>query len=133
MQQLLDLDRAAEALLQWSERWQAAGLTVAALTWADGQTTVHRPVTDRSLVRGDYSVAVTVNSKDGDVWGQLVVYAGGWCDLMAVRLSDQLGVDESPGADAPLDLAGLSAVLDRFEDLLLATPQDGEDREAGAT
>lgn len=116
MERALDLDAVAASLRQRMARWTAKGMTVGPLTWADGQTTVNQITTHREDVRGEYSVGVRI--RDGAQEGELVVYAGGWCDLdywAGDAGSDVLA--EAPGADAPLDVAALEAVLDRFEGL----------------
>ena len=91
-------------------------MTVGPLTWADGQTTVNDITTNPDDVRGDYSVGVRV--RYGAQEGELVVYAGGWCDLH-YWAGDGGGdvLSEAPGADAPLDAGALDSVLERFEGL----------------
>lgn len=56
MDQRIDLDFAAEAIARRIPQLQAAGVDVRPITWTDGQTTVNEITTDRSQVRGDYSV-----------------------------------------------------------------------------
>lgn len=116
MERALDLDAAAASVQRRASQWAARSLTVGPLTWADGQTTVNELTTRREAVRGDYSVGIRI--RRGDEEGELVVYAGGWCDLdyWAGR-ADSEPLSEAPGADEPLDLAELEVVLDRFEGL----------------
>jgi hypothetical protein len=116
VERAIDLDAVAAAVQRRGARWIARGMTVGQLTWVDGQTTVNELTTHREAVRGDYSVGVRV--RRGDEEGQLVVYAGGWCDLeFWAGRADCKPLAEAPGADEPLDMAGLEVVLDRFEGL----------------
>jgi hypothetical protein len=55
VEQVLDLDAAA-ALERRVSRWHSAGMTVGQLTWANGQTFDNNLTTDRSRMRGDYTV-----------------------------------------------------------------------------
>lgn len=90
------------------------------LTWADGQTTVNNLTTDRSRVRGDYSVGV--HAVKGEAVGRLTVYAGGWFDFE--YWSGETDTDlvvRAPGWNDWLDLTRFRDVLDRFEALLLRT------------
>ncbi|TQJ09240.1 hypothetical protein FB458_2350 [Lapillicoccus jejuensis] len=118
VRQRIDLDAAAEELRRRAASWRENGLHVGDLTWADGQTTVHPVTTDRGAVRGDYSVGVAV--RRGEREGILVLYGGGWCDLIvwSGRPGDA-AVDEVPGWQDWLDLQAFSRVVDRFEALLL--------------
>ncbi len=118
MEQVLDLDAVAVAIERRAAHWRAAGLSVGPVTWADGQLFGHALTTDRGQVRGDYSVGVRVTR--GDEEGQLVAYAGGWCDVE--YWSGEPGarpVLEAPGYNDWLDLSRFEAVLDRFESLFL--------------
>lgn len=118
MQQAIDLDAASVALERRLPLWRAAGMTVGDPTWADGQTTIHDVTTERSRVRGDYSVGIRVSR--AAVEGMVVLYAGGWCDLEYWSgEADDEPVLEAPGWDEPLDMQGFEAVLDRFEGLFL--------------
>lgn len=86
------------------------------MTWADDQTTVSEITTDRSRVRGDYSVGVT--AERGDEQGAVVLYAGGWCDLEYWSGdTNSEPVVEAPGWNDWLDLEAFERVLDRFESL----------------
>lgn len=121
MQQVIDLDAASVPLERRLPLWRAAGMTVGSLTWADGQTTVHEVTTERSRVRGDYSVGVQVSRAVAE--GQVILYAGGWCDLE--YWSGEAEAEpllEAPGWDEPLDIGGFERVLDRFEGLFLHHP-----------
>ena len=116
MEQLIDLDAAAASLDRRLPRWRSSGLTVGPLTWADGQTTIHQIHTDRAAVRGDYSVGVRLSR--GDEGGEFILYAGGWADFIYWSgRPDEAAVQETPGWDAPLDLARCEAVFDRMERL----------------
>lgn len=116
MDPVIDLDAAAQEIRRRSEHWRALGHDVGAITWADGQTTVHKVTTDRSQVRGDYSIGVHVTR--GEQEGFLVLYAGGWCDLLywSGDAADE-PVDEAPGWEDRLDIGRFNQVLDRFERL----------------
>jgi hypothetical protein len=109
---LIDLDAAADVLSRYSATWRGLGLSVGPITWADGQTTVNAITPDRSSVRGDYSCAVAVRC--GKQEGQLVLYAGGWCDFIYWSGESASVIDEAPGWNDRLDLAAFEAVVRRF-------------------
>ena len=116
MEQVINLDDAAAAIGRRIPTWRLRGLTVGAVTWADGQTFDHEITPDRQRVRGDYSVGFRVTR--GDEEGGLILYAGGWCDLeywSGDAASDP--VVDAPGWTAPLDLPGFERLLDRFDGL----------------
>lgn len=118
VQQVIDLDAAGASLERRLPLWRAAGMAVGLPTWADGQTTVHDVTTERSQVRGDYSVGIQVSRAAEE--GMVVLYAGGWCDLEYWSgQADDEPLLEVPGWDEPLDILGFEHVLDRFESLFL--------------
>jgi len=115
---IIDLDAAADELRRRTDSWRARGLVVGPLTWADGQTTVNPVTTDRSAVQGTYSAGV--KARRGEAEAELVLYFGGWCDLLFWSDSPaDAPIDDVPGWDDWLDLRGFGRVLDRFERLLL--------------
>jgi len=118
MRQVINLDAAARQVENRFPSWRGRGWDVGPMTWADGQTSVNDVTTDRGAVRGDYSVGVKASR--GDAEAELVVYAGGWCDLLfwSGRVTDA-PIDEAPGWEDWLDLEALGRVLDHFESLIL--------------
>lgn len=112
MDQVVDLDAAAQVLERYAETWRGLGLTVGPITWTDGQTTVSPVTTDRSAVRGDYSCAIRL--QHGSQEGLLVLYAGGWCDRTFVSVEDDVLIDDAPGWDDWLDLRRFESVVDEF-------------------
>lgn len=112
MDAVIDLDAAAGLLARHAETWRLLGLSVGPITWADGQTTVNAVTTDRSAVRGDYSCAIAL--RRGRQEGHLVLYAGGWCDFTYWSGEGDSFIDESPGWNEWLDLAGFEDIVNRF-------------------
>jgi hypothetical protein len=78
---LLDLDRAALELERFRRVWSSVGLAVGALTWRDAAEpwpqTLH---VDRGEVQDPDSVAVTVKAEGAE--GQIVLFRGGWADIV---------------------------------------------------
>jgi hypothetical protein len=116
VEQNIDLDEGAVALTQRLPRWQARGLSVGDITWADGQLFDHEVTADRQRVRGDYSMGIRARRDREE--GEVILYAGGWCDLeyWSGRPVDQ-PFAETHGWEEPLDLPAFVRVLDRFESL----------------
>lgn len=110
----IDLDEAAALLRDRLTAWAALGLTVGDVTWADCQTFDHEITTDRHRVRGDYSVGVKLMDERAE--GEVILYAGGWCDLgfWSGSAADE-PVEEVHGFEEPLDLVSFRRALDRFE------------------
>lgn len=122
MEQVIDLDAAALAFERRRAAWQERGWTVGPLTWADGQYAGPYPYDptnwlniDRSAVRGDYSLGVVVRHAGQE--GELILYAGGWCDLKYWSGLDEEPIEEAPGWNDWLDLSAFEYVLARFEGL----------------
>ncbi len=115
---VIDLDAAAAQIRNRVASWRDHGLDVGEVTWSDGQTATYVITDDRDAVRGDYSVGV--KARRGAIEGELLLYAGGWCDL-TVWSGDpaEEPIDEAPGWEDWLDLQAFGRVLDRFESLLL--------------
>jgi len=112
----IDLDVAASLVERRGGAWQAWGWTVGPLTWADGQTTAHPVTPDRAAVRGDYSLGVHI--VHGGREGEVVLYAGGWCDVQywSGRIDDPI-MEETHGGEDPLDLAAFDRLLGLVETL----------------
>lgn len=122
MERAMELDAAAIALERRRASWQERGWTVGPATWADAQYGGPYPYdpadwlkTDRTAVRGEYSLGVAVRHIGQE--GELILYVGGWCDLRYWSGSDDEPIEEAPGSDVPLGLQAFEAVLDRFEAL----------------
>ena len=108
-----DLDAAAVPLSAKRLEWIERGLIVGLVTWAEGQTTVNPLVTDRAQLGNPYSLGVQVTS--GSQEGELVLYAGGWADLIYWNGTDDQPFQRVPGYDdGGLDQQGWVDLLDEF-------------------
>jgi hypothetical protein len=111
----IDLDLAAGQVLARGAEWEARGLRVGPLTWRDqSRTWPHQVVVGRAQAAEPDSVGVKVMC--GNEEGELVLYAGGWADVLywgGEGASDV--VDEMVGdCDSPLTGEGFARVLDDF-------------------
>ena len=85
----IDLDRVADEFIQRRAGWTAAGLSVGPITWMDNEATWPRPVvTDRGEVERPMSLGVRIE-RGAAAEAELVVYAGGWADLMLYGIGDE--------------------------------------------
>ncbi|WP_149203314.1 hypothetical protein [Actinotalea subterranea] len=111
----IDLDLAAGQIEARGADWEARGLRVGPITWRDqARTWPHQVVAGRARAAEPDSVGVKVIC--GDEEGELVLYAGGWADVLywgGQGSSDV--VDEMVGDyDSPLTQDGFAGVLDDF-------------------
>jgi len=111
----IDLDVAAEQITARAAGWEARGLQVGPLTWRDqARRWPHQVVSGRFQAAEPGSVGIKVMC--GDEEGELVLYTGGWADILywgGKGGSDV--VDEMVGDyDAPLTLEDFGHVLDSF-------------------
>ncbi len=112
----VDLDAAAVPLTAKRLEWVERGLDVGLITWAEGQTTTNPLVTDRARIVTPYSLGVRVAS--GSEEGELVLYAGGWADLIYWDGSSDQPTQRVPGWDeGGLDQQGWVDLLDEFGSL----------------
>jgi hypothetical protein len=103
----IDLDRVAEEISERRAGWMAAGLTVGPITWMDNEVAWPRPVaTDRSEVKRPMSVGVRIE-RGATAEAELIVYAGGWADLMLYGVSDEDVVGEYLEIDAGHEVGAL--------------------------
>lgn len=80
MDDLVDLDLAAEEVHRRVPEWAAAGITVQPLTWRDQGEPWPPPLkTDRADVIDPDSIGVFL--RKGSQEAELVLFKGGWCDL----------------------------------------------------
>jgi hypothetical protein len=78
----LDLDRAAAAIAEWREVWVGQGLILHPLMWMDNEAAWPRPVlTDRSQIRRPMLLRVRLEGP-GASEAEVVLYAGGWADVL---------------------------------------------------
>lgn len=93
---LVDLDRAAEEVYRRVPAWVAAGITVQPLTWRDQGDPWPPPLKiDRADVIDADSIGVLL--RKGSQEAELVLFKGGWCDLV-YWTGD---VADDPEQDAP--------------------------------
>lgn len=123
METLIDLDAAADVAREKLAAWAKPGAVIGELTWRDASRGWPWVIlTDRSAVVDPDSVGFTVDF--GQRAGDLVLFRGGWCDLlfrdaetMTIPFADAPG---APPGEPPLDLTAYGAVVDRFLELFSA-------------
>ncbi|GAB3661174.1 hypothetical protein [Glycomyces tarimensis] len=96
MDQVINLDEAAEAIGDRCQAWQHARLAVSSLTWRDAASPwPQRIVTDRSTASDPDSVGVQIQGP-GDAGLHIVLYRGGWADIDYITVDDDLGTLHGP-------------------------------------
>lgn len=113
----IDLDEAATQIEIRRAGWTTRGLTVGQVTWRD-QGAGWPPAlrTDRTQVLTPDSTGVEV--RKGRQEGSLVLFDGGWADLLWWSGESQDDVlDETPGWDDWLEVGAFGDLLDRFASL----------------
>ncbi len=113
MDDRIDLDVAAQEIEARRHVWRDAGIAVGETTWrdeADGWP--WKLKTSRSNVRTPDSVGVALSK--GDQEGSVVLFRGGWADLLYWNGKEGEVVDEAPGWDDWLTIDAFGSLLDRF-------------------
>ena len=113
MEDRIDLDDAAQEIEARRERWRGAGITVGETTWrdeADGWPWALN--TSRASVTKPDSVGVALSK--GKQQGSVVLFRGGWADLLYWNGEEGDVVDEAPGWDDWLTISRYGDLLDRF-------------------
>jgi hypothetical protein len=110
----VDLDEVHAEIQARVPSWQAAGLTVLAITWRDqgrGWPPLITSNRDEVIEADSVGVAVAKGTKEGRV----IVFDGGWADFEFVDWeSEDEEVSETPGFGSPLSAPEFGEVLDRF-------------------
>ncbi|WP_053071620.1 hypothetical protein [Cellulomonas sp. A375-1] len=111
----IDLDLAAAQISDRGAEWQARGLRVGPITWRDqARTWPNQVVAGRAQAAEPDSVGVKVTC--GGEEGELVLYAGGWADVLywggdgASEVVDEMVGDY----DSPLTQEDFARVLEAF-------------------
>lgn len=117
MSKHIDLDEAAAQIAARRDAWVAAGLDVGQLTWREqGEGWPPSFKTARAEVVTADSIGVEV--RKGTQEGTLVLFSGGWADLLWWSgEASGVVVDEAPRWNDWLDLDRFGALLDRFASL----------------
>lgn len=111
----IDLDLAAEQITGRRAEWESRGLNIGPITWRDqAREWPHQVVAGRAQAAEPDSVGVEVTC--GDAEGAVVLYAGGWADILCWGGEGSTEVvDEMVGDyDAPLSQLDFGLVLDNF-------------------
>jgi hypothetical protein len=109
----IDLDAAAEQIVRRREAWKQRGINVGDLTWREvGEGWPYELKTLRSDVQDADSVGVALSK--GKQEGSLVLFQGGWADLLYWNGEDEEVVDEAPGWEDWLTVDAFGDLLDRL-------------------
>lgn len=111
----IDLDLAAQEITQRLPGWVARGLSVGPVTWRDQSRGWPPPiVADRAEAPAPDSVGVRLTC--GEEEGEVVLYVGGWADVIYwAGRADADALDICVGDyDAPLTPAEFGQALDNF-------------------
>jgi len=112
----IDLDEAAQQIVQRRASWVARGLVVGDLTWRDvGEPWPYPLKTERVEVCDPDSVGVRVTK--GQQEGSFVLFVGGWADLLYWDGESDQVLDEAPGWDDWMSVEAFGALLDRWAGL----------------
>jgi len=112
----IDLDAAAEQIAARRAEWRRRGITASETTWREKGEGWPPPLkTDRRAVTDADSIGVALTK--GAQEGSVVLFGGGWADLLYWDGRSGQAVDEAPGWDDWLDLGRFGRVLDRLTDL----------------
>jgi hypothetical protein len=112
----IDLDAAAEQISARRAEWRRLGITASETTWRDQGDGWPTPVkTDRRAVAHADSIGVALTK--GAQEGSVVLFSGGWEDLLYWDGRSDQAVDEAPGWDDWLDIERFGQVLDRLTNL----------------
>lgn len=117
MDNLIDLDAAAQQIAQRRGEWHRLGITAGEITWRDqADVWPRRIVTDRVAVVDADSIGVALAK--GSQEGSVVLFMGGWADFFYWNgEADGPVTDEAPGWGDPLDVAKFGQLLDRLTKL----------------
>jgi len=118
VEDLVDLDRAADVLAKRAASWRASGMIVGEVTWRDqGEGWPPKLKTDRDAVRDPDSIGVRCTK--GDQEGEVVLFKGGWADseYWSARAGAEPILDASGADGEPLTVETYGNVLDRFFEL----------------
>lgn len=111
----IDLDLAAAQITACVAVWEARGLQVGPLTWRDqARRWPLQVVAVRAQAAEPDSVGIRVRC--GDAQGELVLYAGGWADVLSWggEVTSDVVDEMAGGDDAPLTLEDFGLLLDEF-------------------
>jgi hypothetical protein len=109
----IDLDLAAEQITRRRGAWEQRGINVGDLTWREvGEGWPPVLKTERSAVTDTDSVGVALSK--GRQEGSVVLFQGGWADLLYWNGEDEEAVDEAPGWEDWLTLEAFGDLLDRL-------------------
>ena len=109
----IDLDQAALEIARRAEAWRANGLVVEAPTWRDiGEPWPYPLKVNRTDVKHADSLGVAVRKDTQE--GSVVLFDGGWADLLYWDGTTDKLVDEAPGWDDWLNIEAFANLLDRF-------------------
>ncbi|MFE4973326.1 hypothetical protein ACFRAR_14570 [Kitasatospora sp. NPDC056651] len=99
MERVIDLDQAVLEVGRRRGRWEDAGLTVAPVTWRDGeQTWPQQLYLERSVVVDPDSFGVVLTGMGGGLY--VVLYRGGWTDVDYFVGIDDAGALPTTGIDS---------------------------------
>ena len=113
MEQRIDLDAANAVIEEWRPQWAAMGITASETTWRDQSRGWPPPLLTRRAEAGDPD-SVGVSLVKGAQEGSVVLFKGGWADLLFWNGADDDVITEAPGYDDWLDLEAFARVLDRL-------------------
>jgi hypothetical protein len=112
----IDLDAAADQIAARRAEWRRRGITAGATTWREqGEGWPPSLKIDRRAVIDADSIGVWLPK--GAQEGSVVLFSGGWADLLYWDGRSDQAVDEAPGWDDWLDVQRFSHVLDRLTNL----------------
>ncbi|SDZ32621.1 hypothetical protein [Herbiconiux ginsengi] len=109
----IDLDLAAEAASAKIAALTMPGLQVDPLTWRDADEPWPQKFrTDRRSVSNPDSFGIRARRAEAE--GSLVLFDGGWTDLMFFDPRTEVEIIDSVGWDERLDLDSYASLVDRF-------------------
>ncbi len=110
MDAVIDVDAVAREFTARRPAWAARGVQTSQLTWRDATATWPQPLpTDRTSIIDPESVGMTFSVAGAEI-GQLVIWCGGWADLVCL-------IGERIVVEAP-EFSSVAAVVTVAEDLI---------------
>ena len=112
----IDLDAAAVQIAARRAEWRRLGIAASETTWREqGEGWPPHLKTDRRAVTEADSIGVALTK--GAQEGSVVLFSGGWADLLYWDGHSDEALDEAPGWKDWLDLKRFGQLLDRLTDL----------------
>ncbi|MFE3170404.1 hypothetical protein ACFXPA_13930 [Amycolatopsis sp. NPDC059090] len=116
MENVIDLDAAAQQIAQRRGEWHDLGITAGETTWREqGEGWPPALKTDRATIIDADSIGVELAK--GAQEGSVVLFTGGWADFCYWAGNADDPILEAPGYHDPLDVGTFGQLLDRLTKL----------------